>query len=180
MAAPSGPNPAPALGINGPLVKRLRHRPFTAVTRVRVPYGSPIWRLSSAGRALASHARGHRFEFCSLHHKGCVAKRKFCGTSFVCPFLPNWSLTAPVQPGGRTPPSSPWAQSRLSRRMEGCFPPPSTAFPPHPAMLLYGARRPPKENSPRRPSDLRGLFGLIPGMVSELSLCACGQPQRRP
>ena len=52
----------------GPLVKRLRHRPFTAVTRVRVPYGSPIWRLSSAGRALASHARGHRFEFCSLHH----------------------------------------------------------------------------------------------------------------
>ena len=53
----------------GPLVKRLRHRPFTAVTRVRVPYGSPIWRLSSAGRALASHARGHRFEFCSLHHK---------------------------------------------------------------------------------------------------------------
>ena len=27
---------------NGPLVKRLRHRPFTAVTRVRVPYGSFI------------------------------------------------------------------------------------------------------------------------------------------
>ena len=24
----------------GPLVKRLRHRPFTAVTRVRIPYGS--------------------------------------------------------------------------------------------------------------------------------------------
>ena len=51
----------------GALVKRLRHRPFTAVTRVRFPSGSPIWRLSSAGRALASHARGHRFEFCSLH-----------------------------------------------------------------------------------------------------------------
>ena len=27
---------------DGPLVKRLRHRPFTAVTRVRVPYGSPL------------------------------------------------------------------------------------------------------------------------------------------
>ncbi len=27
----------------GPLVKRLRHRPFTAVTRVRIPYGSPIY-----------------------------------------------------------------------------------------------------------------------------------------
>ena len=25
---------------HGPLVKRLRHRPFTAVTRVRIPYGS--------------------------------------------------------------------------------------------------------------------------------------------
>ena len=27
---------------NGPLVKRSRHRPFTAVTGVRFPYGSPI------------------------------------------------------------------------------------------------------------------------------------------
>ena len=26
---------------NGPMVKRLRHRPFTAVTRVRFPVGSP-------------------------------------------------------------------------------------------------------------------------------------------
>ena len=26
---------------DGPMVKRLRHRPFTAVTRVRVPVGSP-------------------------------------------------------------------------------------------------------------------------------------------
>ena len=64
------------LGQHGPLVKWLRHRPFTAVTRVRVSYGSPIWRRSSAGRALASHARGHRFEFCRLHQqkghpKGC-------------------------------------------------------------------------------------------------------------
>ncbi len=25
------------------MVKRLRHRPFTAVTRVRVPVGSPLW-----------------------------------------------------------------------------------------------------------------------------------------
>ena len=57
------------LGQLGPLVKWLRHRPFTAVTRVRVSYGSPIWRRSSAGRALASHARGHRFEFCRLHQK---------------------------------------------------------------------------------------------------------------
>ena len=55
------------------MVKRLRLRPFTAATRVRVPSGSPpifsrsIWRHSSAGRASASHAEGHRFEFCCLH-----------------------------------------------------------------------------------------------------------------
>ena len=29
------------LFLYGPMVKRLRHRPFTAVTRVRVPVGSP-------------------------------------------------------------------------------------------------------------------------------------------
>ena len=29
------------LPLPGPLVKRLRHRPFTAVTWVRFPYGSP-------------------------------------------------------------------------------------------------------------------------------------------
>ena len=31
----------------GPLVKRLRHRPFTAVTRVRFPYGSLLILISS-------------------------------------------------------------------------------------------------------------------------------------
>ena len=30
------------LPLPGPLVKRLRHRPFTAVTWVRFPYGSPL------------------------------------------------------------------------------------------------------------------------------------------
>ncbi len=30
----------------GPVVKRLRHRPFTAVTRVRFPSGSPPYKLS--------------------------------------------------------------------------------------------------------------------------------------
>ena len=62
--SPSGKSNTPG---NGALVKRLRHRPFTAVTRVRFPYASPLWRHSSAGRASASHAEGHRFEFCCLH-----------------------------------------------------------------------------------------------------------------
>ena len=53
----------------GPMVKRLRHRPFTAVSRVRIPVGSPdIWAISSAGRASALQAGGHRFEPCIAHH----------------------------------------------------------------------------------------------------------------
>ena len=90
------------------MVKRLRHRPFTAVTRVRFPlesYGlvaqlvrappchgggrrfesdlgrldeNPndnfkmhvnAWDLSSAGRASALQAEGHRFEPCRSHFK---------------------------------------------------------------------------------------------------------------
>ncbi len=36
------PYSPPGKLLNGPLVKWLRHRPFTAVTRVRIPYGSPL------------------------------------------------------------------------------------------------------------------------------------------
>jgi hypothetical protein len=36
----------------GPLVKRLRQRPFTALTGVRVPYGSPSGRLAQLGERL--------------------------------------------------------------------------------------------------------------------------------
>ena len=63
---------------NGPMVKWLRHRPFTAVTRVRTSVGSPNNRLIQAVvllgglaqlvRALALQARGHRFKSSSLHH----------------------------------------------------------------------------------------------------------------
>ena len=55
----------------GSLVKRSRHRPFTAVTGVRFPYESPIWDHSSAGRAPALQAGGHRFEPCWSHHFLC-------------------------------------------------------------------------------------------------------------
>ena len=42
----------------GPLVKRLRHRPFTAVTRVRIPYGSPFFKegMLNTQRPVATHA----------------------------------------------------------------------------------------------------------------------------
>ena len=33
---------SPVFSLYGPMVKRLRHRPFTAVTRVRFPVGSPL------------------------------------------------------------------------------------------------------------------------------------------
>ena len=65
-----------------------------------------IWRHSSAGRASASHAEGHRFEFCRLHHekahpKGCaflfcksqdskIRARRICGAPSIYPSV--WSV----------------------------------------------------------------------------------------
>ena len=69
----------------GPLVKWLRHRPFTAVTWVRIPYGSPDGGLAQQVRAPASHAGGHWFESSSLH-QGTAAERKFCGCVFLFPY----------------------------------------------------------------------------------------------
>lgn len=82
---------------NGPLVKWLRHGPFTAVTWVRIPYGSPSHRtpvcaasygrtreyrnggLAQLVRAPASHAGGHWFESSSLHqNKGHDLRRVLC------------------------------------------------------------------------------------------------------
>ena len=47
------------------------HGGNTGSSPVRVTtFSQPfIWRHSSAGRASASHAEGHRFEFCCLHQK---------------------------------------------------------------------------------------------------------------
>ena len=70
----------PSTNKYGPLVKWLRHGPFTAVTWVRVPYGSPLRQsvkrdcringgLAQLVRAPASHAGGHWFESSSLHQK---------------------------------------------------------------------------------------------------------------
>ena len=58
---------------SGPMVKRLRHRPFTAVTRVRFPFGSPLYgRIAQLVRAPASHAGGQRFESVYAHQRGAV------------------------------------------------------------------------------------------------------------
>ena len=39
--------------------------------------GTPVWGISSAGRALAWHARGHRFDPGILHQKSTVLRRKY-------------------------------------------------------------------------------------------------------
>ena len=82
IQVPLPKNPAGnSCGTYGPLVKWLRHGPFTAVTWVRVPYGSPqkinlavylrglFGGLAQLVRAPASHAGGHWFESSSLHQK---------------------------------------------------------------------------------------------------------------
>ena len=70
---------------HGPLVKWLRHGPFTAVTWVRFPYGSPCRHpkgrrqfggLAQLVRAPASHAGGHWFESSSLHHENTLISLK--------------------------------------------------------------------------------------------------------
>ena len=52
---------SPTSGASGPFVKWLRHRPFTAGSRVRISHGSP-WAISSAGRASALQAECRQFE----------------------------------------------------------------------------------------------------------------------
>ena len=83
--------------LNGPLVKWLRHGPFTAVTWVRIPYGSPshktswycgvLWAQKQGGlaqlvRAPASHAGGHWFESSSLHQRKSLEPQGFEDFSF--------------------------------------------------------------------------------------------------
>ena len=57
----------PASGASGLFVKRLRHRPFTAGSGVRIPHRSP-WAISSAGRASALQAECQQFDPVIAHH----------------------------------------------------------------------------------------------------------------
>ena len=74
----AGSSPAGSFYVeHGPLVKWLRHRPFTAVTRVRIPYGSlvilgPVVQLV---RMPACHAGGRGFESRPDRHSWAIAKR---------------------------------------------------------------------------------------------------------
>ena len=119
----------------GPLVKWLRHRPFTAVTWVRIPYGSPTYGgLAQQVRAPASHAGGHWFESSSLHQK----HWKFQGISsvFICFF--NFSVYLPwtdfwpfsIDHRNTTDRKTPASAGVFSFALMPCLPLPGTASAP--------------------------------------------------
>ena len=57
--------------------KRLTIRQSAGIIIPVVRHGTNIWGISSAGRALAWHARGHRFDPGILHQKSTVLRRKY-------------------------------------------------------------------------------------------------------
>ena len=82
MQEVSGSIPLSSTKFLGSLSSRgLGHDPFTVGTGVRIPVGTPqsrknsdiirtlSWGISSAGRALAWHARGQRFDPAILHQE---------------------------------------------------------------------------------------------------------------
>ena len=70
--------------ISGLFVKRLRHRPFTAGSGVRIPHRSPMWAISSAGRASALQAECQQFDPVIAHQK--KASRDLLRDAFFLPF----------------------------------------------------------------------------------------------
>ena len=57
--------------------KWLTIRGIAGIITPVVRHGTDIWGISSAGRALAWHARGHRFDPGILHQKSTVLRRKY-------------------------------------------------------------------------------------------------------
>ena len=64
----------------GPLVKRLRHRPFTAVTRVQISYGSPYGSIAQLGEHLPYKQR-------VIGSSPIVPTKKSTSTVSACRFL---------------------------------------------------------------------------------------------
>ena len=86
----------PASGASGLFVKWLRHRPFTAGSGVRIPHRSPIWAISSAGRASALQAECQQFDPVIAHHQ----KRHYvlrAVVSFCFPFSFIGHLTSCIR-----------------------------------------------------------------------------------
>ena len=65
--------------------KRLTIRGIAGIITPVVRHGTNIWGISSAGRALAWHARGQRFDPAILHQKSTVFRLKY--GAFLFAFL---------------------------------------------------------------------------------------------
>ena len=65
----------------GPMVKRLRHRPFTAVTRVRIPVGSPFIIYVAEQLSWLEHA---------VHTRSVRGSSPFSATIFILYFFTLW------------------------------------------------------------------------------------------
>ena len=59
------------------LKKAVDNSPFSWYNNTRRQERHRLWGISSAGRALAWHARGHRFDPGILHQKSTVLRRKY-------------------------------------------------------------------------------------------------------
>ena len=80
------------LFIPGSMVKRLRHRPFTAGSGVRIPHRSPMWAISSAGRASALQAECQQFDPVIAHHNEKFHVLRAVGFFIAIPLPPYLSF----------------------------------------------------------------------------------------
>ena len=90
----------PASGASGLFVKRLRHRPFTAGSGVRIPHRSP-WAISSAGRASALQAECQQFDPVIAHHNEKFHVLRAVGF-FIAIFLPPYLSFNLLHPRSRS------------------------------------------------------------------------------
>ena len=90
----------PASGASGLFVKRLRHRPFTAGSGVRIPHRSP-WAISSAGRASALQAECQQFDPVIAHQNEKFHVLRAVGF-FIAFFLPPYLSFNLLHPRSRS------------------------------------------------------------------------------
>ena len=86
----------PASGASGLFVKRLRHRPFTAGSGVRIPHRSP-WAISSAGRASALQAECQQFDPVIAHHNEKTSRTSYREVFFLLYLSFHYHLTSCIR-----------------------------------------------------------------------------------
>ena len=86
----------PASGASGLFVKRLRHRPFTAGSGVRIPHRSP-WAISSAGRASALQAECQQFDPVIAHQNEKTSRASYREVFFLLYLSFHYHLTSCIR-----------------------------------------------------------------------------------